>query len=181
MSGLIGSLKWTSSNTNVATVNSSGKVSAKKSGNTTVTVSVGNLSASCNVTVKPENTAASYRQKYKNYLAKMDSSYSFAIVDSAEGYPVLLITDKTAGGYAKNCSVYYVGKKVSQVGKLKVSSLIQYKNGSIYQAQRRSWIKIDVQKGKLVTKRYTDFSEYEKAAPENIKFLKNTSANRNNI
>ena len=111
----------------------------------------------------------------------MDSSYSFAIVDSAEGYPVLLITDKTAGGYAKNCSVYYVGKKVSQVGKLKVSSLIQYKNGSIYQAQRRSWIKIDVQKGKLVTKRYTYFSEYEKAAPENIKFLKNTSANRNNI
>ena len=81
----------------------------------------------------------------------MDSSYSFAIVDSAEGYPVLLITDKTAGGYAKNCSVYYVGKKVSQVGKLKVSSLIQYKNGSIYQA------------------------------PENIKFLKKTSANRNNI
>lgn len=52
MSGLIGPLKWTSSNTNVATVNSSGKVSAKKSGNTTVTVSVGNLSASCNVTVK---------------------------------------------------------------------------------------------------------------------------------
>lgn len=32
MSGLIGPLKWTSSNTNVATVNSSGKVSAKKSG-----------------------------------------------------------------------------------------------------------------------------------------------------
>ena len=86
MSGLIGPLKWTSSNTNVATVNSSGKVSAKKSGNTTVTVSVGNLSASCNVTVKRENTAASYEEKYKNYLVKMDSSYSFAIVNSAEGY-----------------------------------------------------------------------------------------------
>ncbi len=86
MSGLIGPLKWTSSNTNVATVNSSGKVSAKKSGNTTVTVSVGNLSASCNVTVKRENTAASYEEKYKNYLDKMDSSYSFAIVNSAEGY-----------------------------------------------------------------------------------------------
>ena len=100
MSGLTGPLRWTSSNINVATVNSSGKVSAKKAGNTTVTVSVGNLSASCYITVKPENTAASYRQKYKNYLAKMDSSYSFAIVDSAEGYPVLLITDKTAGGYA---------------------------------------------------------------------------------
>lgn len=181
LSGLIGPLNWTSSNTNVATVNSSGKVSAKKAGNTTITVSAGSLSASCNVTVKPENTAALYREKYKNYLAKMDSSYNFAIVDSAEGYPVLLITDKTAGGYAKNCSVYYVGKKVDQIGKLKVSSLIQYKNGSIYQAQRRSWIKIDVQKGKLITKRYTDFSEYEKAAPENIKFLKNTSANRNNI
>ena len=86
MSGRIGPLKWTSSNTNVATVNSSGKVSAKKSGNTTVTVSVGNLSASCNVTVKRENTAASYEEKYKNYLDKMDSSYSFAIVNSAEGY-----------------------------------------------------------------------------------------------
>lgn len=181
MSGLIGPLKWTSGNTNVATVNSSGKVSAKKSGNTTVTVSVGDLSASCNVTVKRENTAASYEEKYKNYLAKMDSSYSFAIVDSAEGYPVLLIADKTTGGYAKNCNVYYVDKKVSQIGKLQVMSYIQYKNGSIYQTQHRSWIKIDIQNGKLVVKRYTDFSEYEKAAPENIKLLKNTSANRSNI
>lgn len=181
LSGLIGPLKWTSSNTNVATVSSSGKVSAKTAGNTTITVSAGSLSASCNVTVKRENTAASYREKYKNYLAKMDSSYSFAIVDSAEGYPVLLITDETAGGYAKNCKVYYAGKKIKQIGKLQASFLIQYKNGSIYQAQHRSWIKIDIQNGKLAVKRYTDFSEYEKAAPENIKFLKNTSANRSNI
>lgn len=63
-------------------------------------------------------------------------------------------------------------QKVSQVGKLKVSSLIQYKNGSIYQAQRRSWIKIDVQKGKLVTKRYTDFQNMKKPLQKILNSLK---------
>lgn len=181
LSGLVGPLKWTSSDTDIVTVNSSGKIFAKNPGNATISVLVGNMSESCDVTVKSEDTVSIYREMYKNYLAKKGSSYSFAIVNAADGYPVLLITKKTAGEYAKSCNVYYVDKKVNQIGKLKILSLIQYKNGFIYQAQHRSWTKINVQNGRLVSRKYTDFSEYNKNAPKNIKFLKNTSANRNKI
>lgn len=50
------SLSWSSSNTNVATVNSSGAVSALEVGTTTVTATTNdgsNLSATCNITVLP--------------------------------------------------------------------------------------------------------------------------------
>lgn len=46
------SIKWSSSNTSVATVNSSGVVSANKSGTATIKAYSGSLSASCTITVK---------------------------------------------------------------------------------------------------------------------------------
>lgn len=47
-----GSVKWKSSNANVASVSSKGVVTAKASGNATITATVGGTSASCKVTVK---------------------------------------------------------------------------------------------------------------------------------
>lgn len=52
------SVTWTSSNTDVATISSSGKITAKKSGTTTITVSTkdGDKKATCKVTVNPKVT-----------------------------------------------------------------------------------------------------------------------------
>lgn len=52
------SVTWTSSNTDVANVSASGKITAQKAGTTTITVSTkdGNKKATCKVTIKPKTT-----------------------------------------------------------------------------------------------------------------------------
>ena len=57
-----GTVKYTSSNTSVATVDSKGVVKAKKAGTTVITATVGNYKATCKVTVKnPSITVKSNR------------------------------------------------------------------------------------------------------------------------
>lgn len=180
LSGYSGALKWTSSNPDIATVSSKGKVSLKKPGKATIKVSAGNLSASCKFTVKTKNTAATYRKMYKEYLPKLSSSLSYAIVNASDQkLPVLLVATLPS---LKKCDVYYVkGSKVSKIGTVSAGTYIQYRNGYLYQLSHYSWIKSYVKNGTIVSKKYTDFSEYQKADPQDIKFLKNTSSNRNYI
>ena len=45
-------VKWSSSNTKVATVNKKGKVTAKKAGNATITAKAGSMKFTCKITVK---------------------------------------------------------------------------------------------------------------------------------
>lgn len=52
VSGTTETVQWSSDNTSVATVNSSGKVTAKKAGKATITAKVGSITLTCNVTVK---------------------------------------------------------------------------------------------------------------------------------
>ncbi len=51
-SGAEATIKYTSSNKKIATVNSKGKVTAKKPGKATITVKAGNITKKCVVTVK---------------------------------------------------------------------------------------------------------------------------------
>ena len=66
---------WTSSNTKVATVNSTGKVTAIDSGSATITVKTkdGNKTASCKITVipKPSSNISAQRQQIINRAMEM--------------------------------------------------------------------------------------------------------------
>ena len=53
-------VKWTSSNKKVATVNSKGKVTAKKKGTATITAKVGNKKYKCKITVTKQTSKKVY-------------------------------------------------------------------------------------------------------------------------
>lgn len=64
---------WKSSDTSVASVDSAGKVIAKKNGTATITASLGGRKLTCKVTVKTQSLAsatAPYYKKLKAYLTK---------------------------------------------------------------------------------------------------------------
>lgn len=66
-------VKWTSSNKKVATVNSKGKVTAKKKGTCTITAKIGNKKYKCKITVK--NKAATTTKSRTVYITNTGSKY----------------------------------------------------------------------------------------------------------
>ena len=82
------SIKWYSSNDNIATVNSKGKVSAKAEGNVTITAQSKNnkkVSASCKVTIFPENI--NYYGGYKQTVWTIDSDGLLTVTGKGDMYP----------------------------------------------------------------------------------------------
>lgn len=67
-------VKWSSSKTSVATVNSKGKITAKKPGKTTITVRCGSKKAKCTVTVKSSRIKKITSTKKKVTLIKGKST-----------------------------------------------------------------------------------------------------------
>ena len=68
-------VKWKSSNSSIATVNSKGKIIAKKAGTCKVTATANGKSATCTITVKKRVTANS---AYKKLIQKYESKYGKA-------------------------------------------------------------------------------------------------------
>lgn len=68
-------VKWTSSNKSVATVNSKGKVTAKKKGTTTITAKIGNKKYKCKITVKQHKSITVYITRTGSKYHRTSCSY----------------------------------------------------------------------------------------------------------
>ncbi len=66
-------VKWKSSNTKVATVNSSGKVTARKTGTATISATANGVTAKCKITVKK---LVNWRSLYKAFLSQYSATFS---------------------------------------------------------------------------------------------------------
>ena len=81
------SVNWSSSNTSVATVNSSGKVTAKAVGTTTITVTTvdGGKTATCTVTVNATQYTITFKSGNTVYI-KTNSTQPSAVIDQGQSY-----------------------------------------------------------------------------------------------
>ena len=103
---------WKSSNTSVATVNSSGRVVAKNYGTTRITAKVGNVTASCNV-----NVVVNYKYLYKQFLASNSRNikWFYMLNINKKGVPELVTTGNA--GAVTTYTVYTIkGTKVVKMG-----------------------------------------------------------------
>ncbi len=115
-------IKWSSSNTKVATVDKNGKVKAKSAGTATITVKNGKVTAKCKVTVKDITAKKIKLNKTKLSLEK-GKTYKLKATVSPEN-----VTAKTTWS-SSNSKVVTVDKK----GKIKAKALgtatVTVKNG----------------------------------------------------
>ena len=99
-----GSLNWESSNTSVATVDSTGKVTAKAQGTAIITVSCGDKKATCTVTVDHQHDYSSQPYLY------LDPGNHYQECKVGDGYNILahVFTDWTDNGngtHSRHCTV----------------------------------------------------------------------------
>ena len=140
VSGKNGKVTWTSNNKKVATVSTSGQVSAKTPGKATITAKVNGKTAKCVISVKKltkkgqhilyENTIKSYAKSMKNGARKWNEDVGlktyFAFVDiDKNGTDELIVrvtnstmkqTTASTSGYGENTHIYTIkNNKVKKV------------------------------------------------------------------
>lgn len=99
-----GSLNWESSNTSVATVDSTGKVTAKAQGTATITVSCGDKKATCTVTVDHQHDYSGQPYLY------LDPGNHYQECKAGDGYNIQAHefsawTDNGNGTHSRHCTV----------------------------------------------------------------------------
>lgn len=99
-----GSLNWESSNTSVATVDSTGKVTAKAQGTATITVSCGDKKATCTVTVDHQHDYSGQPYLY------LDPGNHYQECKAGDGYNIQphefsAWTDNGDGTHSRHCTV----------------------------------------------------------------------------
>ena len=99
-----GSLKWESSNTGVATVDSTGKVTAKAQGTAIITVSCGDKKATCTVTVDHQHDYSGQPYLY------LDPGNHYQECKAGDGYNIQAHeftpwTDNENGTHSRHCTV----------------------------------------------------------------------------
>ncbi len=128
------STNWTSSNAEVATVDQTGKVTAKSAGKATITVTISNgKKASCNVTVNPQTNKITKIAKSGSYAVKINWSK----VSKITKYEVYM-SEKKSSGYRK---VKTVSAKTTSYtsGKLKKGKTYYFKVRSYRTVNKKNY------------------------------------------
>lgn len=100
-------IKWSTSNKSVATVNSKGKITAKKNGKSTITATIGNKKYTCKVTVSNKFSNA-YLTKNTTYDSYVSLDEDYVIVKFNNNATVNInITDISIVYYDSNGNMIY--------------------------------------------------------------------------
>lgn len=139
LKNMTGKVKWSSSNPQIAVVNSSGKVTAKKAGKTTIFAKAGGKSVKCRITVKkgktgkkeekPKKAASGYRpvtnkrEKRGSYHMWIDTKRCLHIRKGSSGKDTAKIKN-CDGAVSNGKTIYYVTKmgNIQKVTKYSVGS-----------------------------------------------------------
>lgn len=126
-------LSWTSSNSNIATVSTSGLVTAVSSGTASITVSSGNSSASSTVTVKPAPIATSITVSPSSKTIRVGSTTRFtALIKDQDNQPF----DAIASWFSSNPNIASVNTDGVatglSLGTTTITALYQQGSSSIY-------------------------------------------------
>lgn len=190
--------KWSSSNKSVATVNQSGKITAKKVGTATISCTISyNYGGSrhtktkeCKVTVKKKvattkkNAMKAYKKKlegatYKSHISDYGERYyyrfSVAYIDN-NNIPELIILDSSDSGDLRNAKIYtFENGEIKKLGYLDLGDVTEYSNNSSLKNLEAVYYK----KKNLIYDNSSDgcanvFYEWKKISNSKIKSLKYT-------
>ncbi len=134
VSGTSEKVSWSSNSKSIATVNSAGKITAKKPGKTTIKAKVSGKTYKCKVSVKKMKTSSSAAKKaFKKYLDKSiskkwskyskfsNSNFKFVCIDLGSGknkVPTMFVWNSASAHFEGYVGVYqYIGGKVKCINK----------------------------------------------------------------
>lgn len=151
VTGTTQKVKWSSSKTSVATVSSSGKVTAKKAGTATITAKVGTKKYTCKVTVKAwsyssSSSLSSNYKKLKNYIK------ANGVVNS-NGNKVIQMSTADTSGNRMTCLISYDEKNDRFVFGYQFQELSQLSSGT-HEVTTVIMMNVNVAKNSSVTPGY---------------------------
>lgn len=147
---------WSSSDSSVASVDSTGKVTAQKAGMVTITAKANGVTKKCKVTVKNANIAENSgdmqaKSVYKQYLSKIGNDYRFEVIDLPEVKRSYLLLTYKPLGFSGSMSIIGYGTAKDSVKYEEIEEVFGIKK-LFYIMRATDYIAFNKEKGVIVTR-----------------------------